>query len=280
MAKNLSDIPDLLEESQNGPSGTIHLNALLHSLLEKTCRATHSCSGFRVALFSSLGSRVKTLSQLAPPSGTNTPRTFRQLEAWRSAPRRLPRELFECGHGMTRVCDNTASLDRVGAIGSSIALPWLDGERVIGVLMLDASRVESYDERHLRMYQASLNEAIAPVFRVILRQSCAASGISMDMVGESPAFLESERQLRIGAQAGDSSDLLTGERGTGKELAAMMVHFLSGRHRRPFVPVLCSAFTENLVADELFGHERHSFTGAAQTSREIQGCPGRYCLSR
>lgn len=56
---------------------------------------------------------------------------------------------------------------------------------------------------------------------------------------------------------------IKGERGSGKEVAAHLIHYFSKRREGPFIPVLVSALAETLQLDELFGHEKHSFTGAA-----------------
>jgi DNA-binding NtrC family response regulator len=67
---------------------------------------------------------------------------------------------------------------------------------------------------------------------------------------------------------GEAPVLLTGETGTGKEVCARAIHFLSRRQQGPFVPVDCGAIPENLTESELFGHVRGSFTGA---HRDHQG---------
>jgi DNA-binding NtrC family response regulator len=89
------------------------------------------------------------------------------------------------------------------------------------------------------------------------------------IVGESQAMQSLRTLLTKVAVSPASTVLLTGESGTGKDLAAKVLHFNSDRANRPFMNITCSALTETLLESELFGHERGAFTDARQQKRGL-----------
>ncbi|HVT04325.1 MAG TPA: sigma-54 dependent transcriptional regulator [Thermoanaerobaculia bacterium] len=86
------------------------------------------------------------------------------------------------------------------------------------------------------------------------------------IIGDSPPIVAVSRQIQKVAPT-ESTVLLQGESGTGKELFARAVHKLSGRKDKPFVAINCAAIPDSLIENELFGHEKGSYTGAA--SRQL-----------
>jgi two-component system response regulator GlrR len=92
--------------------------------------------------------------------------------------------------------------------------------------------------------------------------------VRLNLLGESPAFLSALRVIERIAGV-DASVLILGETGTGKELAARALHYLSPRCDFGFVPVNCGALPDNLLESELFGHEQGAFTDAKRASRGL-----------
>jgi len=98
---------------------------------------------------------------------------------------------------------------------------------------------------------------------IVLREEIDTTSIFEEIVGSSPPLRAVLSQLsKVGPT--DSTVLITGETGTGKELIAQAIHKRSSRSARAFVAVNCAAIPPSLVASELFGHEKGAFTGAAQ----------------
>jgi formate hydrogenlyase transcriptional activator len=98
---------------------------------------------------------------------------------------------------------------------------------------------------------------------VALREEVAAASMFEQIVGTSPA-LQTVLALVSKVAPSDSTVLVTGETGTGKELVARAIHRRSRRGSRAFVAVNCAAIPRDLIASELFGHEKGAFTGAIQ----------------
>ena len=105
----------------------------------------------------------------------------------------------------------------------------------------------------------SYNEAISE--NVYLRKQLKRKYQFSQIIGKAPRMLEVFRMIERVADT-DSTVLVLGDSGTGKELVAKALHFNSRRQHHPFIPVNCSALPEALLESELFGHRRGAFTGA------------------
>src|SRR6266436_9825310 len=112
------------------------------------------------------------------------------------------------------------------------------------------------DER-VRREERTRNENLA------LREQIDRDSMFEDVVGSSEALRKVLRQVTKVAPA-DSTVLILGETGTGKELIARAIHKRSKRTERAFIGVNCAAIPPSLIASELFGHEKGAFTGATQ----------------
>lgn len=88
------------------------------------------------------------------------------------------------------------------------------------------------------------------------------------LVGSSEAICEISRLVDLSASV-DAPVLITGETGTGKNVAAMAIHFKSSAKREAFISINCAALPDNLIEAELFGYEKGAFTGAVSSKRGI-----------
>jgi DNA-binding NtrC family response regulator len=103
----------------------------------------------------------------------------------------------------------------------------------------------------------------------LLRGSQSRECVFDAIIGASPAMLAAKSLLERIAASPATTVLLTGETGTGKDLAAKTIHYNSERASKPFVNITCSALPEQLLESELFGHERGAFTDARQQKRGL-----------
>jgi len=90
-----------------------------------------------------------------------------------------------------------------------------------------------------------------------------------DLVGTSPQMQEVYRQIEILAKSEETTVLIRGETGTGKELVAGEIHFRSNRKKAPFMEINCASLPEHLLESELFGYEKGAFTDAKQLKKGL-----------
>jgi DNA-binding NtrC family response regulator len=96
-----------------------------------------------------------------------------------------------------------------------------------------------------------------------------------EIIGDSPPMRDVRELIEKVVRSQATSVLITGESGTGKELVARAIHYRSDRGEKPLMEINCSSFHENLLENELFGHERGAFTDATDTKKGlIELCDG------
>jgi len=119
------------------------------------------------------------------------------------------------------------------------------------------------DSNHLLLLvERALEQARLRTENLLLREEWSRRYGFPRIIGESEAIKRAVAETQRVAQT-EATVLLLGESGTGKELFARAVHHLSKRRDKPFVAINCAAIPETLIENELFGHERGAFTGAA-----------------
>jgi DNA-binding NtrC family response regulator len=116
------------------------------------------------------------------------------------------------------------------------------------------------DEMEVRIQRALERRALRERTS-LLERGLTPPDLGSSFVGDSPAFRHLLSVIERVARS-DSTVLITGETGSGKERVAKLIHARSARASRPFVVVECAALQETLLQSELFGHERGAFTGA------------------
>jgi transcriptional regulator with GAF, ATPase, and Fis domain len=150
---------------------------------------------------------------------------------------------------------------------SVICVPLLAGEDVSGVLYLALENLNECRLEDIRVLQSVAGLAGAAIRNaqksVLSFEEPEETPPSPVLIGASPSF-QMALDLVDRVAPHDSSVLLVGETGTGKELIARTIHNRSPRAKYPFVALNCAAIPESLVESELFGHERGAFTGAVR----------------
>jgi len=175
---------------------------------------------------------------------------------------------------------------RAGIVLTDLKMPRLDGMGLLEKIRERAApppvvlisghgdigiAVDAMRRGAVNFLEKPLDESrVLVTIRAVLREGRLATentglrrqlGQRWELIGTSPAIETLRQQIEQVATAG-ASVLITGENGTGKEVAARNLHLRSARAAGPFVTVNCAAIPSELIESELFGHEKGSFTGA------------------
>src|SRR5262249_32693506 len=149
---------------------------------------------------------------------------------------------------------------------------------IIGTLNLASREAGRYTETHSELLLAIADQVVLAIQNMLayeevaslkrrleqenlyLQEERRAEGAFRDVVGESPAIQKVLASVRMVAGT-ETTVLVTGETGTGKELVVRAIHGLSGRKDKILVKVNCAALPSGVIESELFGHEKGAFTG-------------------
>jgi Nif-specific regulatory protein len=146
-------------------------------------------------------------------------------------------------------------------IQSNLGIPILFQGRAIGVLILESTRLSHFHPGYVKSLQKLVDEMVFFLRRAQLGEYIRQKGGEITIIGKSKIMQEVDHFVESVSQS-DSTVLLLGESGVGKELIAHAIHFNSKRRDKPFITVNCGGLTEEILANELFGHVKGSFTGA------------------
>ncbi len=144
-------------------------------------------------------------------------------------------------------------------------------DTIIGTISADKQRRMIAEPERETAFLHAVGSLLAPFVQrrrleeqlEIFQRARRPGGAFERIIGKSNAVLEVQKMLARVAAA-NTTVLLTGETGTGKGVAAEVIHALSPRAGQPMVEINCGAIPENLIESELFGHEKGAFTGAVQ----------------
>jgi transcriptional regulator with GAF, ATPase, and Fis domain len=175
-------------------------------------------------------------------------------------------------------------------VETQIAIPLIVGPTLVGVFAVESAEEKVFTEKDEHLVSLVGHLAASAIHNALLHRELgrandglrsenatlrALQGAGLrphgfeDIVGESRAMKALRKLLRKVAGTSSSTVLITGENGTGKDLAARVIHGQSARATGPFMNITCSALPEALLESELFGHEKGAFTDARQQKKGL-----------
>jgi formate hydrogenlyase transcriptional activator len=164
-------------------------------------------------------------------------------------------------------------------IRSALSVPLKSKDRILGTLNVGSLEISRYGHADTELLQAIADQVALAIQNMLAYEEITAlkhrleqenlyfqeeartEAAFADVVGESPGIQQALERVRMVAGT-ESTVLVTGETGTGKELIVRAIHGLSGRKDKILVKVNCAALPGGVIESELFGHEKGAFTGA------------------
>jgi formate hydrogenlyase transcriptional activator len=266
---------ELLLDVTNSVVSNLDLRDLLRAIAA-SIRRVMQCDGVAVALPDPGSDRLRLYAldfpsgngviregMLPPESEASPVQVLKTGEALRKGARELARDDLALAEGIKSVCH----------------LPLVSRNRTLGVLSLGSREEDSFSDDDFAFLRKVANQVAIAVENSVaygqiaeLKDQLAEEKLYLEdeirselnfeeIIGESDALRRVLAHVETVAPT-DSTVLIYGETGTGKELIARAVHNLSGRKSNAFVKLNCAAIPTGLLESELFGHEKGSFTGA------------------
>jgi formate hydrogenlyase transcriptional activator len=270
----------VLLEVNNAMVSKLDLHALLSAISASLRRVIHH-EYTSLALFEPATNQMRVMAldfpqgkglireeMIVPLDGSITGKAFR-----------MRRPLVLDRTAMDEFDSPTSRLMRAEGVRSVVVMPLITHDRALGTLSLASLRDAAFQQGDVDLLvQVAVQVAIAVENAIafqeiaVLKNKLAQEKLYLEdeirsemnfdeIIGESSLLRAILKQVETVAPT-DSTVLITGETGTGKELIARAIHQLSPRRERTFVKVNCAAIPTGLLESELFGHERGAFTGA------------------
>jgi Nif-specific regulatory protein len=180
-----------------------------------------------------------------------------------------------CVNNIQRTLDISSKSILQACLSCILAVPLVSSGNLITVIYLDTSDpAVCFNEDHLQMLTGIGEVAAAHLENAYQRERLEFENqrLSSELAGNQPLLgtadpVRAVHRFIVKVSPSESTVLITGSSGTGKELVARAIHRNSSRNGKPFVAINCAAVTDTLLESEFFGHERGAFTGAVAQKR-------------